>query len=75
MAATVWFPAPTASGALYEHRRRRGLSRPQLAAASGVSIRTLARLERGEGGPPMRVTLEALADALDVPIAALEPYE
>lgn len=71
MAAMVWFPAPTADGPLYEARRERGLSRPQLAERAGVNVRTIARIERGEGGPPMRSTLEALARALGISPDAL----
>jgi transcriptional regulator with XRE-family HTH domain len=71
MAATIWFPAPAASGPLYELRRERMLSRRQLADRSGVALRTIARIELGEGGPPMRSTLAALAAALDVPTEAL----
>lgn len=73
MSATVWFPSPTASGALYELRRERGLSRRQLAARSGVALATIARIERGIGGAPYRSTLLALALALDVSIGALLP--
>ncbi len=71
MASTVWFPAPTASGPLYELRRERGLSRRELAELSGVTVRTIARIERGVGGPSRRSTLLALALALDAPVDAL----
>jgi transcriptional regulator with XRE-family HTH domain len=71
-AATVWFPAPTASGPLYEIRRQRGLSRRQLSERSGVAVRTIARLERSVDGQPYRSTLAALAHALGVQTEDLE---
>lgn len=63
---SVWFPAPTASGPLYELRRARGLSRRELAELSGVALATISRIERSVGGPPNRSTLLALGLALDV---------
>jgi transcriptional regulator with XRE-family HTH domain len=51
-------------------RRARGISLPQLSAASGVSLETLTRLERG----PLWVSvprMESIAHALDVPLPAL----
>jgi transcriptional regulator with XRE-family HTH domain len=70
--STKWFmPAPAASGPLYELRRDRGLSRRELAERSGVALRTIARIERGDGGPPYRSTLLALARALGVSTEAL----
>ena len=41
-----------------------GLSREQLAEASGVPLRTVARLELGEGSPQKR-TLAAIRAALE----------
>ena len=51
-------------------RRRRGLSRRDLAEASGVSVRFLAAIEAGTGNPSLRRT-EDLARALDLSVAAL----
>lgn len=41
-----------------------GLKREELAEASGVPVRTVARLELGEGAPQRR-TLEAIRTALE----------
>jgi transcriptional regulator with XRE-family HTH domain len=49
---------------LRDLRLRRGWSQEQLAVASGVSVRTIQRLERGQ--PPSPSTAAALAVALDV---------
>lgn len=49
---------------LREARVRRGWSQEQLAAASGVSVRTIQRIEGGR--PPGRATTTALAGALGV---------
>ncbi len=51
-------------------RRRRGISRRELAEASGVSVRFLADIEAGTGNPSLRRT-EDLARALDLSVAAL----
>ena len=53
-----------------ERRRRRGLSRRDLADASGVSIRFLADIEAGKGNPSLRRT-DDLARALGLSVAAL----
>lgn len=44
-----------------------GLTQRELAAASGVSVRSVSELERGRNRGPHRATVEALADALGVP--------
>lgn len=49
---------------LRDLRRRRGWSQEELAEASGVSVRTIQRLEGGR--PPGRATALALAAALEV---------
>jgi transcriptional regulator with XRE-family HTH domain len=46
-------------------RGRRGLTRPQLAAASGVGVSTIQRFENGERSPDMH-QLFALCNALGV---------
>lgn len=53
-------------------RAKVGMTRRQLAAASGASERYLAHLEAGTGNPSLAV-LGALADALDITIADLLP--
>jgi transcriptional regulator with XRE-family HTH domain len=52
-------------------RRRAGLRQDELAAAVGMSVATLRRLERGEiDNPPLRY-LQNIAMALDVRIGEL----
>ena len=53
-------------------RAKRGMTRRQLAQASGASERYLAQIEGGEGNPSV-IVLNAIAHALDVPIADLLP--
>ena len=53
-------------------RAKRGMTRRQLAQASGASERYLAQIEGGEGNPSV-IVLNAVAHALDVPIADLLP--
>lgn len=53
-------------------RAKRGMTRRALAQASGASERYLAAIEGGEGNPSI-VILNAIAHALDVPIADLLP--
>lgn len=51
-------------------RRRRGLTVEALAAAVGIHKGHLSRVERGEKAPSV-ATLEAIAKALDAPMAEL----
>lgn len=53
-------------------RARAGLTRKQLAAASGASERYLATLEAGTGNPSVEM-LMAIADALNIAMAELLP--
>jgi len=53
-------------------RARRGITRRQLAADSGISERYLAQIEGGYGNPSLTV-LKAVADALESPITELLP--
>lgn len=53
-------------------RAKAGVTRKQLAAASGASERYLAHLEAGAGNPSLSI-LGALAAALDMPLAELLP--
>jgi XRE family transcriptional regulator, aerobic/anaerobic benzoate catabolism transcriptional regulator len=54
------------------HRAKRGMTRRQLAQASRASERYLAQIESGAGNPSVSV-LRAIAQALDLPVAALLP--
>jgi XRE family aerobic/anaerobic benzoate catabolism transcriptional regulator len=53
-------------------RAKRGMTRRQLAEASATSERYLAQIEGGDGNPSVSV-LRAIAQALDLPTAALLP--
>ncbi|MGD9921693.1 MAG: helix-turn-helix transcriptional regulator [Pseudorhodoplanes sp.] len=55
-------------------RARRGITRRQLAADSGISERYLAQIEGGYGNPSLTV-LKAVADALESPITELLPLD
>ncbi len=55
---------------LRELRTRKGLSLRVLAERSGLNINTLSMIENGKTSPSLS-TLQQLAQALDVPIAAL----
>lgn len=54
------------------NRAKRGMTRRQLAQASGTSERYLAQIESGSGNPSVSV-LRAIAGALDLSAAALLP--
>jgi XRE family transcriptional regulator, aerobic/anaerobic benzoate catabolism transcriptional regulator len=54
------------------HRAKRGMTRRQLAQASATSERYLAQIESG-GGNPSAGVLRAIAQAFDIPAAALLP--
>jgi XRE family aerobic/anaerobic benzoate catabolism transcriptional regulator len=53
-------------------RAKRGMTRRQLAQASGASERYLAQIEGGQGNPSVAI-LKAVADGLDVPVVDLLP--
>lgn len=55
-------------------RRERGLSRRSLSAAAGVTLTTIACLERGEHLPNL-YTVIVLCNALHADIAELLPQE
>jgi XRE family aerobic/anaerobic benzoate catabolism transcriptional regulator len=59
-------------GEVRRHRAKRGMTRRQLAQASLISERYLAQIESGAGNPSASV-LNAIAQALDLPISALLP--
>lgn len=52
-------------------RQRRGWTQEELSHASGLSTRAIRSLERGRTLKPRRMTLQMLADALQVPRARL----
>jgi XRE family transcriptional regulator, aerobic/anaerobic benzoate catabolism transcriptional regulator len=53
-------------------RAKRGMTRRQLAADSGISERYLAQIESGQGNPSV-IVLKSIADAIDVPVIELLP--
>jgi transcriptional regulator with XRE-family HTH domain len=57
-----------------KNRAKRGMTRRQLAQASETSERYLAQIESGAGNPSVSV-LRAIAQALDLPTAALLPEQ
>src|SRR5271156_3144134 len=57
-----------------KNRAKRGMTRRQLAQASETSERYLAQIESGAGNPSVSV-LRAIAQALDLPAAALLPQQ
>ena len=57
-------PATEYAGLLRQLRAEAGLTQEDLAAAAGVSPRTVSDLERGVNLTPRRATAELLADAL-----------
>jgi DNA-binding XRE family transcriptional regulator len=54
-----------------EHRKRRGLSQPELARVIGRSVAWVSQVERGVRKVDRMSVLEMVADALDVPLAEL----
>ena len=56
------------------HRRAARLTLEQLAEASGVSVRTLSNMERGQSKGPQHRTVTALADALALDGDAREQF-
>ncbi len=59
-------PASEFAGLLRQLRAEAGLTQEDLAAAAGVSPRTVSDLERGINETPRRATAELLADALQL---------
>jgi XRE family aerobic/anaerobic benzoate catabolism transcriptional regulator len=59
-------------GEVRKNRAKRGMTRRQLAQSSTTSERYLAQIESGAGNPSVSV-LRAIAQALDLPAAALLP--
>lgn len=60
--------AGTGLGGLLRQRRLAvGLSQEELADRSGLSVRTISKIERGDTRRPYRPSVQALADALRLP--------
>lgn len=55
-------------------RKRKSISQELLAENSGISLRTIQRIEKGES-IPRPYTLKIIADALQVPVEQLNPME
>jgi transcriptional regulator with XRE-family HTH domain len=65
-------PSRTTADLVRAARQRAGLTQQDLAVRAGLAIRTVARIEAGEGsGEPYLSTLTAIADALGVPVIDL----
>lgn len=78
-ATDTWTPYVRDLGvALARARARHGLSQERVAHAAGLSTFTYRKLEKGESNPgtpanPRLRTLVALAEVLQIPLAALLP--
>ncbi len=57
---------PSFAALLRRYRRAAGLTQVELAARAGVSVRSVAGIERGGAHAPYRATVALLADALDL---------
>lgn len=66
--------SPSLSKNLLYYRRLKGMSQERLSEKSGVTVRTIQRIERGEVNSHMH-TLKQLAEALEVPVQELLPLE
>lgn len=60
-------PIPVNPARLRQERLKRGWSQDQLAAISGVSVRTIQRLEGGSKATPTSLAALAIALSLDAP--------
>ena len=65
--------SPLSKNLLY-HRKRKGMSQEKLSECSGVTVRTIQRIERGEVNSHIQ-TIGLLADALEVPVQDLLPLD
>ena len=59
-------PSPAFATLLQRYRQAAGLSQEELAARAGLSARTVGDLERRVSHAPRKVTVELLAQALDL---------
>jgi XRE family aerobic/anaerobic benzoate catabolism transcriptional regulator len=64
--------AAAVGGLVRFSRRKRGMTRGQLAERSGTSERYLAQIESGQGNPSV-IVLKSIAEALDVSVVELLP--
>ena len=67
-------PAIQYAELLRQLRAERGLTQEELAAAAGISPRTISDLERGINQTPRKATAELLADALRLSEAEREQF-
>ncbi|HEY5394042.1 MAG TPA: AAA family ATPase, partial [Trebonia sp.] len=67
-------PASQYAELLRQLRAERGLTQEELAAAAGISPRTVSDLERGINQTPRRATAELLADALELSAPQREQF-
>ncbi|HEX4288950.1 MAG TPA: AAA family ATPase [Trebonia sp.] len=67
-------PASQYAELLRQLRVERGLTQEELAAAAGISPRTVSDLERGINQTPRRATAELLADALELSAPQREQF-
>lgn len=65
--------SPLSKNLLY-HRRRKGMSQEKLSECSGVTVRTIQRIEKGEVNSHIQ-TISMLAEALEIPVQDLLPLE
>jgi len=56
---------------LVELRKAAGLTQAELAVKAGLGMMQVSRIERGAVSDPQVSTVQALADALGVPVAEL----
>jgi transcriptional regulator with XRE-family HTH domain len=64
------YPPLPVSRALYFERTSKGLSQTELAAASGVTARTISSIENNRTSPT-KATCQRLAKALGIPLEKL----
>ena len=60
------------SAKIRQIRKAKGITQVQLTEATGIPQPHLSRLENGEHSPSF-LTLEKIADALDIPVSELDP--
>jgi transcriptional regulator with XRE-family HTH domain len=63
-------PDPALATVIRAVRLERGLTQEDAAHASGVTVASFARIERGQSNPTW-VTVRAIAGALDLPLSEL----
>lgn len=71
--ANLYSPQQVIGKRLRSARLRKGWNQSELSARSGVSRTTLFQMERGAIPSPRAATLHRLAEALEIPVAYLNP--